>query len=389
MRYHCTLVSLFTGLTLIAPTATPGVGQGGRTPWRLDPLLEPQRSGTDALLIGIGVVDDSVVWVSGARGTWLRTLNGGATWAAGMVPGADSLQFRDVHAVSATTAYLLSIGEGPQSRIYKTTDGGASWSLQFMNREPRAFFDCFGFWDARSGIAFSDSFDGRFLLITTVDGGATWSPIPVDRLPGANAGEGAFASSGTCVVVQGDATAWVGTGAGGSGSRVLRTTDRGRTWSVVQTPIVRGASAGITTLAFRDARNGAALGGDISQPDSVTDNIAITRDRGSTWTLAARPPFTGAVYGSSWVPGASSPTLAAVGPKGIAYSVDEARTWLALDTLNHWSVAFAAPDRGWAVGPNGRITRIRLFSRTEASPRRTPRTIASSPFPYTFFLGIL
>jgi photosystem II stability/assembly factor-like uncharacterized protein len=303
------------------------------------------------------------VWVSGAGGTWARTTDGGASWQSGVVPGADSLQFRDVHAVDAETAFLLSIGSGDESRIYHTADGGGSWTLQFRNEEPRAFFDCFDFWDAASGLAFSDSFDGRFLLVQTADGGATWTPVPAERLPPANEGEGGFAASGTCLVVAGDSSAWVGTGASEGGARVLRTTDRGLSWSVAETPIVKSASAGITTLAFRDTLLGAALGGDIAQPDSVTDNVAITRDGGVTWELAGRPSFTGAVYGSAWVPGAPLPTLAAVGPRGMAYSTDEGRSWAPLDTLNHWGVSFASPDRGWAVGPDGRITRIRLYTR--------------------------
>lgn len=331
--------------------------------WSETPLLEPQQSGTNALLIGISVVDDSVVWVSGAGGTFARTTDGGATWTAGTVAGADSLQFRDVHALDAHTAWLLSIGEGTQSRIYRTDDGGASWTLQFTNAEPRGFFDCFGFWDAQHGIAFSDSFDGNFYLIETTDGGASWTRIPPERLPPANEGEGAFASSGTCLQVHGESTAWVGTGASAAGPRVLRTTDRGSTWTVVAAPLVSGGSAGITTLAFRDSMNGAALGGDITQPDSMSDNAALTSDGGATWALAARPAFTGAVYGSSWVPGVPAPTLVAVGPRGLAYSTDGLRSWVALDTLNHWGVSFASPERGWAVGPNGRITRIRMFTR--------------------------
>jgi photosystem II stability/assembly factor-like uncharacterized protein len=331
--------------------------------WTLSPVLEAQESGTAALLIGTSIVDTAVVWVSGARGTWARTVDGGATWRTGVVPGADSLQFRDVHAVDAQNAFLLSIGNGADSRIYRTADGGATWTLQFRNEEPRAFFDCFAFWDAQSGIAFSDSFDGRFLLLQTSDGGVTWAPIPPEVLPPAHEGEGAFAASGTCVVAAGDGSAWIGTGASEGGARVLRTTDRGRTWSIAETPLVRGEAAGIASLAFRDALHGAALGGDIAQPDALTDNVAITRDGGVTWELAGRPPFTGAVYGSSWVPGAPSPTLVAAGPRGLGYSTDEGRTWAALDTLNHWGVAFASPDRGWAVGPNGRITRIRLFTR--------------------------
>ena len=105
------------------------------------------------------------------------------------------------------------------------------------------------------------------------------------------------------------------------------------------------------------------LGGDIGQPDGFTDNVAVSRDGGIVWVPATRTPFAGAAYGSSFVPGAPTPTLIAVGPGGLAVTTDDARTWTAIDTLNHWGVAFAAPDAGWAVGPGGRITRVRLFER--------------------------
>ena len=58
------------------------------------------------------------------------------------MPGADSLQFRDVHAVSPDPAYLLSVGRGEQSRICKTTDGGNRRTRPFTSPEPEAFFDC-------------------------------------------------------------------------------------------------------------------------------------------------------------------------------------------------------------------------------------------------------
>jgi photosystem II stability/assembly factor-like uncharacterized protein len=347
-------------LTALLSAACTGASTPVAENWVIEPMLVPQNSGTDASFIAVSVVNADTVWASGSRGTWVRTTDGGATWHAGTVPGADSLAFRDVHAVNGSTAYLLSIGNGEASRIYKTTDAGLTWTLQFTNAEPDGFFDCFGFWDGDHGIAFSDSFNHTFYLITTEDG-STWTRVPVDRLPEAHEGEGGFASSGTCLVVAGDSSAWIGTGASETGARVLHTTNRGQTWSVVETPIVKAASAGITTLAFRDASHGAALGGDIGKADSTTDNVAITHDGGVTWTLASRPPFTGAVYGSAFVPGAPQPTLVAVGPRGIAYTPDEAATWTPLDTLNHWGVAFASPTAGWAVGPRGRITRINMF----------------------------
>lgn len=321
------------------------------------PSLTPQRSGTDAQLIGLDAVDARIAWAAGARGTWLRTIDGGATWESGVVAGAESLQFRDVHALDARTAWLLSIGNGPDSRIYRTDDGGATWSLQFQATDERAFYDCFDFWDARSGIAFSDSYDGEFPLIATTDG-RTWRLLPTDRLPDASTGEGAFAASGTCVVARGDSLAWFGTGAGAE-ARVFRTADRGRSWEAVVSPLAQGtATTGTASVAFLDDVRGAVMGGDVAEPAKPTDSVAVTEDGGRTWRLAGRPERPGAIYGGAFDPGGPTPTLVAVGPSGVAVSTDFAATWTTVDTLDHWSVTFGAPGVGWAVGPGGRITRI-------------------------------
>ena len=321
------------------------------------PSLTTQQSGTDAQLVGFDAVDERVAWAAGARGTWVRTTDGGETWVTGVVAGAESLQFRDVHALDARTAWLLSIGNGPDSRIYRTDDGGESWSLQFQAVDERAFYDCFDFWDARSGIAFSDSYDGEFPLIATVDG-RTWKRLPTDRLPDASTGEGSFAASGTCVVARGDSLAWFGTSAGAQ-ARVFRTADRGRSWEAVVTPLAQGtATTGTASVAFLDDLRGAVMGGDVGEPAKPTESVAVTEDGGRTWRLAGRPQRPGAISGGAFVPGAPTPTLVAVGPSGVAVSTDFATTWTTVDTLAHWSVTFGGPGTGWAVGPDGRITRI-------------------------------
>jgi photosystem II stability/assembly factor-like uncharacterized protein len=367
MRHPCE-VNLWS-----AKPASTGVARVGRmlaaglcataasvVPQTPTPTLVPQVSGTASLLQAVSPVSEDIVWVSGHRGTYARTTNGGGTWVAEIVPGADSLQFRDVHAVSADVAYLLAAGPGDRSRIYKTADGGRTWVLQFRNRDSSAFFDCFDFWDADHGIAFSDAVDGAFVVIETGDGGRTWTRIPGERLPPADGSEGGFAASGTCLVTQGDGTAWIGTGAG-THARVLRTTDRGRTWTVAGTPVVQGtATSGIASLAFRDELNGLVLGGDLGKPDDFTDNVARTTDGGRSWTLAPRPPFPGGIYGSAVVPGAPTPAVIAAGPRGLAYSADWGQSWVLLSRENHWAVGFASNRAGWAVGPSGRITRISL-----------------------------
>lgn len=318
-----------------------------------------QTSDVSVRLQAVSAVNESVIWASGLGGTYVRTTDGGNSWASGVIAGADSLQFRDIHAVDANTAYLLSAGPGEASRIYKTVDGGTTWALQYMNREPTAFFDCMDFWDDSSGVAFSDAVNGEFIIITTVNG-RDWTRVPSANIPPALPGEGSFAASGTCITVHGDSVAWFGTGAS-QRARVFKTPDRGATWTVHETPVVSGSVSGIAAVAFRDAAHGVVGGGQIDEPDQYSDNVASSADGGLTWMLAARPTFTGAVYGLGYVPGAPG-TLVAVGPKGAAYSTDDAATWNPLDTLEYWSVDFASPSAGWLVGPDGRIVRVSLPS---------------------------
>ena len=323
------------------------------------PTLTPQNSGTTSRLQAISPVNQWVAWASGVNGTYTRTLDGGRTWTPGVVPGAETLQFRDVEGISAREAYLMSAGPGTDSRIYKTKDGGRTWTQQFENQDPNAFYDCFAFWSPDRGITFSDAVNGRFPVIRTTDG-RTWQDIG-DQLPAAQPGEAGFAASGTCVAVQGGRRAWIATG-GAEKARILATTDGGRSWKAYETPIVQGTpSSGGFSVDFRDPFHGILGGGELASPDITSDNIARSRDGGRTWTLATPTPFTGAVYGLSYAKGngAGSRTVVATGPAGAAWSPDEGGTWTRFpETTNYWAVAFANPRTGWLVGTEGRILKV-------------------------------
>ena len=80
----------------------------------------PLSTGVAARLRGVSAVSDRVAWASGTNGTVLRTTDGGTTWSKLTVPGSEKLDFRDIDAVDDRTAYVLSIGSGELSRIYKT-----------------------------------------------------------------------------------------------------------------------------------------------------------------------------------------------------------------------------------------------------------------------------
>jgi len=289
------------------------------------PHWTPQTSGVEARLRGVSAVSVRVAWASGSGSTVLRTADGGATWQKLFVT-KDQLDFRDIDAVDARTAYVLSIGNGPASRIYKTTDAGSTWALQFKNEDARAFYDAMSFWDRDHGIVIGDSIDGQFCIMTTENGGRVWQRVPASSLPRALENEGAFAASGTNIAVFGQGHAWIGTGAAAK-ARVLRTTDRGRTWKISETPLVAGPSAGIFSVAFRDARHGVVVGGDYKKENDAIDNLAVTDDGGAIWTLMkGLSGFRSAV---AYVPGTK--TLVAVGPSGTDYSTDEAKTWIRIE----------------------------------------------------------
>jgi photosystem II stability/assembly factor-like uncharacterized protein len=318
------------------------------------PQWTPQTSGVTARLRGVSAVSDRVAWASGSASAVLRTADGGATWQK-LTVTTDTVDFRDIDAIDAGTAYVLSIGNGPTSRIYKTDDAGMTWTLQFKNDDPKAFYDAMSFWDAAHGIVIGDSIDGKFCILTTENGGKSWVRVSASSLPPALPNEGAFAASGTNIAVFGKSDAWIGTGAA-TKARVLRTHDRGRTWKVADTPLAAGGSAGIFSVAFRDAKHGVIVGGDYTKEKDAVNNLAVTKDGGATWTLVRG--LSGFRSVVAYVPGMKT-ALLAVGPSGADYSVDDGRTWIQLTGPGFDTLSFVRNHPvGWAAGARGSLGRL-------------------------------
>lgn len=327
------------------------------------PVITPQTSGTTNRLQAVSPVNERVVWASGLGGTFVVTTDGGNTWHAGVVAGAETLQFRDVQGVSDKIAYLLASGTGAASRIYKTENGGASWTIQFQApNDPNYFYDCFAFWSPRRGLTMADGLNatGHFPAIHTTDG-RTWKPLDP---PPAQTNEGAFAASGTCVATQGESRAWIVT----TNSRVFASHDSGNKWAAYSAPIAGGTgTAGLFSVAFRDASHGLVGGGDFASAQVVA-NVARSSDGGKTWHLTRNAaPIPGAIFGLAYAQPSGeneredpdSPAVVATGPGGTAWTADEGETWSAISGLSGlWAVAFANEQVGWLVGTGGRIFKI-------------------------------
>lgn len=374
-------------LSLVLASAVASTAYAHDPDHRREPTLTPQQSGTTELLIAVSPVNSRVVWAAGKGGTYTVTTDGGATWKSGVVPGAETLQFRDVQGVSERVAYLMSIGDNTGDfRIYKTVDGGAQWNLEFQNKTANAFYDCFAFWGPDRGIAHSDSVNGVFPDIRTFNG-YNWHSI-ARRMPPALPGEASFSSSGTCITTEGFDNAWIATG-GSATARILATRNGGDTWDAYNTPLVSNPTAGGFSVAFRDARHGIVGGGDLS--NDTTPQAATSDDGGRTWTLTPKPPVPGSIFCLAYASGRKHPqawggpwgeadhtddpwghdherdrtvvitteTLPDFSAGAAAWSPDEGQTWNTLPGVSgYWAVAFANPHAGWFVGNGGKILKI-------------------------------
>ena len=338
-RAHWTLAILLFGTVVLPCSAQQSVVQ--------------EKSNTTENLRGVSAAAKGVVWASGTHGTYLRSLDNGNTWQAAQVVGAEQLDFRDVEAFSADVAYLLSAGPGELSRIYKTTDAGKNWSLQFTNKDPKGFLDCSAFWDETHGVTIGDPVNGKFEILMTDDGGKNWTPVPPARLPNAIDGEGAFAASGSCVAVEGKNNLWFATG--GKAARVFQSKDHGKTWTVNDTPIAHGSdSAGIFSIAFRDAKHGVIAGGNYKEADKQGTNLAFTNDGGTTWKPSPVSPqwyFSAVAFDSR-----DKRTIWVAGSAGAAYADDVTATaWTRQWPINTNALTSSPTGDVFAVGPNGTV----------------------------------
>jgi photosystem II stability/assembly factor-like uncharacterized protein len=341
-------IPLLVAVSTLVATSLAFAGGTRDYGWELTP------TGSTASFRGLSAVSERVAWVSSDAGTVLRTTDRGATWQTVGPPASQGLLFRDVEAFDSQTALVLAIGPGSASRIYRTTNGGQTWTLVFQNTEPTAFYDCMAFFDNHRGLALSDPVNGGFRILATSNGGASWQIVDA-VMPPALPMEFAFAASGQCISTAGGRDAWFGTG-GDAVTRVFHSDDRGRTWTVANTPVRSSPTGGggISALAFRDPRHGIAAGGDFTPGTASPDALAVTNDGGVTWQLNENAPDE-LRSGAHWVTGRD---VIIVGPTGSDASFDQGHTWTRFDSGSFHTIDCAGGFACWAAGTQGRVARL-------------------------------
>jgi photosystem II stability/assembly factor-like uncharacterized protein len=333
-------------LFFLAPTATTA------------PVWVVQTSGIGTNLRGVSVArfrnssgaDASVVWASGSNGVILRSSQIDRSWVRLHVAGGETSDFRSIQAFDNQTAYVMSSGEGEKSQIYKTTDGGQSWALQFTGNRPTFFLDALVCDLPAHCFALSDPVDGRFVIIATYDG-EKWLPLDEQAMPRALTDEGAFAASGTCLALYGNNIYFV---TGGPAARLFHSPNLGRSWSAIPLPLASGNPAAGAFSVARRGRNMVVVGGDYKNPERHDRIAAYSHDAGRTWKLAKQPPA-GYRSGVAWL---DDHTIATVGSSGEEISMDGGVHWKPTSSLNLNAVTALSLSDAWAIGEKGAICRF-------------------------------
>ncbi|WP_417874785.1 WD40/YVTN/BNR-like repeat-containing protein [Xanthomarina gelatinilytica] len=263
----------------------------------------------------------------------------------------DTLQL-EFRSVAHTTSDFFMLSVGNPAMLFKTGDQG-TMELVYFEEHPKVFYDSMIFWNDQEGIAIGDTTEDCLSIIITRDGGNTWHKLSCDVLPKAKEAEGAFAASNTNIAVKGNNT-WIATTAG----RVYFSEDKGKSWSVVQTPVINAKETeGIYSMAFYDNKNGFAIGGDYTNPESNTSNKIITKDGGNTWTLIASGKEPGYRSCVQYVPNGNGKELVTVGFKGIDYSKDGGDSWKSISKEGFYTLRFLNDSVAYAAGQK-RISKL-------------------------------
>ncbi len=336
----------------------------------------------------------------------IRDLNS-QTWSHPISQGGNygKVQYSDLYFVNDQEGWII----GDKGQLFKTTNGGISWTLQSLNSDVNL-----------KSIFFTSSQNGwiageQGALFSTTNGGTTWSKVVIPGVSGTLTSISFFSAThgwicgyqGTIIATTNGGATWNVQNSGGTGNlhsiHALSQTNvvaTGATWDYVVTTdggnnwtYTEGfAPENHHSIFFSDAANGVLVGdfgkiqysddggifwnNAISNPLSAVSFLSVTMFQQKAWAVGA----SGAIVfsndgGANWVQqnsgtnvtlrsvfAVNDQVLFALGDEGvIVKSINGGTTWslLTLPTLNSFqSVALGSSTHAWACGSNGSI----LFS---------------------------
>ena len=176
----------------------------------------------------------------------------------------------DIWFTSATRGFAVS---GPASAIYKTEDGGSTWTTLLTH--PGTYFRSILFVDDNHGFASNlgpspeSGITDTNILYETKDGGATWAPVTSITGP---------MPTGICNQTKVDAQHLVAVGRVGGPAFLMTSSDSGATWASKD---LSSQFQMLIDARFTSPTEGILVGGSAANPMACT--IVHTSDGGQTF----------------------------------------------------------------------------------------------------------
>ena len=241
--------------------------------------LNYQVPGDHYLIYNYSIVDADHVWLGTIHtlSNWLyapypyavHTADGGDTWIFDSIPAIGEPYICNVSALSASTCYYTFIDGGINGYIWKTTDGGATWTLKTTTQFIGGYLNFYHAFNANDGVAVGNPNSGYFEIQRTADGGDTWTRVDASSIPPPLAGE---KGGSDCYSVLGDVI-WFSTTKG----RCFESYDKGAHWVVWTASPINGDY----DVAFSSALKGAFY----DWGTNSSSRFYKTSDGGTSWSV--------------------------------------------------------------------------------------------------------
>ena len=222
------------------------------------------------------------MWPLGCYNRNFCTTDGGQTWTSSTFVDPKGAPVYCIDALNADTAYVAT------SEIFKTTNRGNTWVKQITNYST-GFVNCIHFFDANNGVATGDPNGGYFEIYTTTNGGDNWVRVPSSNIPAPLPNEVGIVSSFAAY----NNTFWFATLGAANEQRIIRSTDRGYTWTLLTSFSI--PSTITPTIEFRDSLHGLFIGNGYL--------IFRTSNGGMTWTSESLPSWIEFIGMPAYIPG--------------------------------------------------------------------------------------
>ncbi len=361
--------------TFYVGAATGGVWKTTNAGTTFEPIFDEQGS-TSIGDICIAPSDPNIVWVGTGEpnnrqsSSWgdgiYRSLDGGKTWQNMGLRDSRHIGRVVIDSRDPNIVYVAVVGHlwGPNRErgVYKTTDGGKTWSQSLFINEDTGVIDIAI--DPQSpGTLYAAAYQRRRVpwgfngggpgsgLYKTIDGGWTWKKLTKDLPEGGNTGRiGIDIYRGNPNIVY----AIIENAKGG----VFRSEDRGETWKKMSDLDSRAMYYSQIRI---DPNNDQRIW-------QCAANMFISEDGGKTWVQNVVTRIHGDYHGL-WIDPSNSNHMLAGSDGGIHQSYDRGRSWdylntiplgqfyeISLDNRKPYMVYGGLQDNGSWAGPSGTLS---------------------------------